>query len=69
MSRKYSPTDTPAVRREGEDVLLLQNSVENLRKIRPSNTELDARLLPHIYGANVDFVTESAPIVYTTRDN
>lgn len=69
MSRKYSPSDDPAVRREVKDTLLLQDSVEELRKIRPSNAELDARLLPRIYGANVDFVTESAPIVYTTRDN
>lgn len=69
MSKKYSPTDLLAVRREGQDVLLLQNNVEYLRKIRPSNAELPARLLPHIYGANVDFVTEASPIKYTTRNN
>lgn len=69
MSRKYDASVTPDIIREGQDVLLLQNSVEDLRKIRPSNGELDARLLPTIYGANVDFVTESAPIKYTTRSN
>lgn len=54
---------------DSKDVLLLKDGEDALRLIRPSNAELDVRLLPKIIGPNVDFEEQSAPKKYTTRSN
>lgn len=81
MSKTFVPAtgsvvkDAPAVLDpelvigDSKDTLLLQSAEGDLRLIRPSNGQLDARLLPKIIGPNVDFEEQSAPKKYTTRSN